>query len=227
MCHCFKIWTVSLLAASSLHWTKLTFSVLLLECVWPERALQIFFKMVWKWKRLLRFGSQSWVGQQAFGSGRGHKSVQTAATELIRVSSSRFHKLEQDSGMSLSPPARVWLPRSWPQAYPGQVSLCPLKMKQVISWVRREGDCLSSWPGPYQTGSVRPAAFVPVYLCPEATPSNNFKLVPHSKPVAGEPRIRLLAGRWQPQLGLREALQKPPGSRVGTVATIEMPPPTT
>lgn len=74
-------------------------------------------------------------------------------------------------------------------------------------------------------GPVRPVAFVPLCLCPEATPSNNFNLVPHSKHVAGEPRIRLLEGRWQLQLGLREALQKPPGSRVGTVGTTEMPPP--
>lgn len=212
MSHCFKIWTVSLLAASSLHWAKLTFSILLLECVWPERALQIFFKTFWKWKRLLHFGSQSWVGQQAFGSGRGHKSVQTAATELIRVSSSRFYKLERDSGMSLSLPARVCLPRSWPRACPAQVALCPLRMKQVISWVRREGDCLSSWPGPCQTGPVRPVAFVPLCLYPEATPSNNFKLVAHSKPVAGEPRIRLLAGRWQLQLGLRRPFRSLPGA---------------
>lgn len=53
--YCLNIWTVSLLEASSLHWTKLTFSILLLEYVWPERAFKYYFLNVLKTAKAAAF----------------------------------------------------------------------------------------------------------------------------------------------------------------------------
>lgn len=143
--------------------------MLLLEHVLPEGAFQILFLNCLENQKGCSFGES-----ELPGSGRDCKSVRTAATELIRVSSNRSRGLAWRSGRSLGPPGPV---SAAPLNVPGQVAPCPLEVKQVLSYVRwgttaRSADqssvrpvalCLSApapkQPLPFQAGSPSSSAF--------------------------------------------------------------------
>lgn len=124
-----------------------------------------------------------WGQPTSAGSGRGRKSLGAAATELIHVSSSLFHKLDGAQecpclhlGPCLAPLFQT----------PGAAALCLLQMKQVTHWLSQMGGrLLSSSPEQCQARKCQTGLWQGVHSRGQTKSWGHFRILPVtlSKPV--------------------------------------------